>query len=404
MKRTKIKEFDLLFGLNGDSWEVIVRWLPTVHDVRSISCVSKVLAHYSRERMWITRMIELLAKQKLIRYKIIRGNIHINLLDYKSIRKLLPHGYLLDEKHKVLRIDSTLQMDKKYQQYKIIDFAGYLEQTHIFIAKRSIFQDYTIFCTMDFSYYHRHHIDEIWYGRDWDDNKPIAVARGPYHAAVLFEDGSLKTIGSANYGGLGNGKSSLHWFAHSLIEPLGLEQHKITKVTCGWDTTFVVTDKGLVLQTGDMGARLHTYPDVKPTTKFKFVKDIPIFVVEIFVKYASCFALGREGVVYAWGDNDHGHLGVSSDLPYVTPCKVNFPVGVYIQQIVPVGSFTFFLDTTGHVWSCGKGENNHLLDGNYHYHNVETPQRINLPNDPIIASMTYDNDLICLTHVDRQTF
>ncbi|MEM7393433.1 MAG: hypothetical protein AAF492_13900, partial [Verrucomicrobiota bacterium] len=78
-------------------------------------------------------------------------------------------------------------------------------------------------------------------------------------------------------------------------------------------------------------------------------------------------ALDRDGVVYAWGDNRRGQLGIGSRVDRPLPVAVRGPENDdWPQSIVAIGAgnaFSLALDDRGRVWSWGDNYYGQLGDG-----------------------------------------
>eukprot|EP01105_Mastigella_eilhardi_P008636 TRINITY_DN2089_c0_g1_i3.p1 TRINITY_DN2089_c0_g1~~TRINITY_DN2089_c0_g1_i3.p1 ORF type:complete len:1263 (-),score=254.68 TRINITY_DN2089_c0_g1_i3:29-3772(-) len=68
------------------------------------------------------------------------------------------------------------------------------------------------------------------------------------------------------------------------------------------------------------------------------------------------FAIAHGGVVWAWGENANGQLGLSSTTNMLTPCKVALLHSFRVCGIGCGAYHTLFLADTGSVYACGQND------------------------------------------------
>ncbi|EGC39646.1 hypothetical protein DICPUDRAFT_147589 [Dictyostelium purpureum] len=106
-------------------------------------------------------------------------------------------------------------------------------------------------------------------------------------------------------------------------------------------------------------------------------------ISKVFCGYDSSFLLSARGNVYAFGSNEVGSLGLGGDHigRVVTPTKVKLPEK--IQQISSGSSHTLFLGNSGNVYGCGWGSEGRLGLGD------NTSNR----NEPVLLNYFKDNNI-----------
>lgn len=77
----------------------------------------------------------------------------------------------------------------------------------------------------------------------------------------------------------------------------------------------------------------------------------------------GAIALGSDGNVYAWGNNDYGQLGDGTTSPAAAPVRMQLPAGVTVTDLV-AGSANFGVRTAdGSVYLTGRGDDGMLGNG-----------------------------------------
>jgi alpha-tubulin suppressor-like RCC1 family protein len=192
-----------------------------------------------------------------------------------------------------------------------------------------------------------------------DDTRIVYVCAGFAHTVALTDQGVVYAWGANDKGQLG-----LEGFTATYTPSVvtGLMGKKVTRVSCGYDTTAAVTEKGLVYTFGDNSLGQlglgHTRPMVGVNQVTALADSV---IVQAEVGWTHMIALDENGVAYGWGDNSIGQLGLGyKDSPVldVTPIERLRDKGVYF---VATGYFhNFVLTDSGMVYGFGSNDHGQL--------------------------------------------
>lgn len=187
------------------------------------------------------------------------------------------------------------------------------------------------------------------------DTRITYVCAGYAHTIAVTDAGVVYGWGSNDKGQLGlDGFTAT--FSPTMIT--GLSGKKVTRVSCGYDTTVAMTDKGLVYtfgnnQQGQLGLG-HTRPVVGVNQVTSLADSV---IVQAEAGWSHMIALDDEGVAYCWGDNTIGQCGLGhkdSPILEVAPIERLRDKGVFF---VATGYFTnLVLTDTGMVYGFGSND------------------------------------------------
>ncbi|XP_057860904.2 ultraviolet-B receptor UVR8 isoform X3 [Cryptomeria japonica] len=166
--------------------------------------------------------------------------------------------------------------------------------------------------------------------------------------------------GNGDYGRLGLGSLQSRW------EPTLSLCSSPSSIACGGAHTLLLTEQGRVLATGlndygQLGVPFGTRYTQEPVE----VAGLPDDICQIFAGYYHSAAISEKGVVYAWGNNFSGQLGLGKDAPKKV-CIANEvkPLnGLRIKMIALGSEHSLALTEDGEVLSWGLGENGRLGHG-----------------------------------------
>jgi alpha-tubulin suppressor-like RCC1 family protein len=225
---------------------------------------------------------------------------------------------------------------------------------------------------------------ELGDGTTTNRNQPVAVdlsalpadvhvtqlAAGDLNAYALGSDGHVYAWGLGNDGEIGNGSTSDQ---HSPVAvtmsglPAGvtftqIASGAVTAYALGTDGRLYSWGYGLQGQLGNGG----TAQQDTPAAISAGAIPVGVKITQAAGGQESGYALGDDGNVYAWGDNQFGDLGDGSTTAATVPVKVaagDIPAGLKMTAITAGSSSGYALASDGHVYAWGNGGNGQLGNG-----------------------------------------
>ena len=150
----------------------------------------------------------------------------------------------------------------------------------------------------------------------------VMVAAAADHTAALTTQGVLYTFGTdANKTGL-----LCHQGEHVCKIPRKVAGGKFTSVSCGLETTAVVTDTGAVLMCGKLptvGSGIDRALEWHDAATLEAVA-LPVRVAQVSCGSQHFAALGTAGEVYTWGAGNYGKLGLGGRDDVAAPSNSNY--------------------------------------------------------------------------------
>ncbi|XP_071972894.1 probable E3 ubiquitin-protein ligase HERC6 [Engystomops pustulosus] len=178
------------------------------------------------------------------------------------------------------------------------------------------------------------------------------VASGGSHTLFLLEDGIVHSCGQNNCGQLGRRSNN-----SSLDEIYSLEAQTIVDVSCGVNHSVAICNEGNIFSWGEgsqgqLGSG--QFPQQSPIPrKISGLSDIRI--IQISCGHFHTVALSEDSNVFSWGKNDNGQLGLGKQTPnQASPQLVKFLKGVPLVQVSVGGCQSFALSMSGIVFGWGR--------------------------------------------------
>ncbi|XP_070805290.1 probable E3 ubiquitin-protein ligase HERC3 [Pituophis catenifer annectens] len=184
------------------------------------------------------------------------------------------------------------------------------------------------------------------------------VACGKHHSVFLLEDGEVYTCGVNTKGQLGHEREG---GKPEQIDALA-DQH-IVHVACGESHNVALSDQGQLFSWGagsDGQLGLTTTEDA--VTIPRLIKKLnQEMILQVSCGNWHCLALAADGQFFAWGQNNHGQLGLGKEFPLQdTPQRVRSLDGVPLSQVAAGGAHSFALSLSGAVFGWGKNTSGQL--------------------------------------------
>jgi len=187
----------------------------------------------------------------------------------------------------------------------------------------------------------------------------VYVCAGFAHTLAITDRGETYGWGANDNGQLGL-EGFIATFTPTLIT--GLVGKKVIRVSCGYDMSIAVTDKGLVYTFGANNVGQLGLGHTKPMVGVNQVTALADSnIVQAEAGWTHVLALSDQGVTYGWGDNTLGQIGLGyKDSPILEVQSIDRlkDKGVYF---IAVGYFhNFVLTDSGMVYGFGSNDHGQL--------------------------------------------
>jgi alpha-tubulin suppressor-like RCC1 family protein len=193
---------------------------------------------------------------------------------------------------------------------------------------------------------------------------------------VIGTDGQLYGWGDNTFGELGDGTTTSRTSPEPINLPHGVEA---TAISAGGGSSFAIGSDGNLYGWGaDYIGQLGDGSMTQLVSAPELI-SLPggVSPKAVFTAYGSSFAIGADGNLYDWGYNDYGELGDGTTTSRDIPEQINLPSGAGVSAVSTSRDVTLALGDDGNVYGWGDNEDFALADGTLmpHY----TPELIPLP-------------------------
>ncbi|XP_014229715.1 RCC1 and BTB domain-containing protein 1-like isoform X2 [Trichogramma pretiosum] len=157
-----------------------------------------------------------------------------------------------------------------------------------------------------------------------NDKIVTSIACGSHHSVAITDEGEVYSWGQNNCGQVSSGISSNQAAPRKVNS--ALSGKVVVSVACGQTSTIAVTDIGEVYGWGYNGVgQLGIGSYVNQLSPCKVTGLTGVVIEKIACGYAHTLALSDEGVLYVWGGNAFGQLGLGSKANVCSPTKLSIP-------------------------------------------------------------------------------
>lgn len=217
----------------------------------------------------------------------------------------------------------------------------------------------------------RPRIVEVLCGKDI---KTFAVGKGP-HILALTEDGKVYAWGYNDHFELGNGSTEEDGLIPELVQK-NLSNKFVVDIACGGHYSLALTGEGEVYGWGENKSGQIDH-------EISANQNVPIKIAGLEgtkVRTISCghsfgVAVTNKNEVYGWGCNEYGQIGITNSRKRVTgPRKITELVGVMIDKVACGRAHTLALSNEGVLYAWGLNKWGQL--GLDHKNNSSSPEKV----------------------------
>lgn len=189
------------------------------------------------------------------------------------------------------------------------------------------------------------------------------IACGSRHTAIVTASGALYTWGDKENGVAGHGETEGHQYLPRLLESMAAK--RVAQISaCGFHTA-IVTDAGELFTWGEgkFGRLGHM------SERNCHSPTIVEYMVGKKPRQVSCggfhtAVVSEDGRLYTFGGGEHGQLGHNDRVNKMTPTFVEALDGMFVSQITCGWSHSVALTVKGLVYTWGNGDHGKLGHGN----------------------------------------
>lgn len=209
--------------------------------------------------------------------------------------------------------------------------------------------------------------------------QPNSIHIGGYHSAMVGNDGIIYFWGNNEYGQLGNGKTSTKDIDinNPVKTNLGVGI-KTIELDLGTYHSMAIGSDGELYAWGDnQFGQLGTGDNKNKLKPTKITLGTEVKPKSIALGYYYSMAIGSDGELYTWGSDYFGQLGDGgANLDKKIPTKIKLAEGVKPKEIYAGYYHSMAIGTDNNLYVWGNNEYGQLGDGSNV--NISTPKKIEL--------------------------
>uniref|UniRef100_A0A8D2KBH2 X-linked retinitis pigmentosa GTPase regulator n=1 Tax=Urocitellus parryii TaxID=9999 RepID=A0A8D2KBH2_UROPR len=238
---------------------------------------------------------------------------------------------------------------------------------------------------------------KFWFKHDI----PTYLSCGDEHTAIVTGNNKLYMFGSNNWGQLGLGSKS------TISKPTcvkALKPEKVKLAACGRNHTLVSTEGGSVYAAGGNNEGQLGLGDTEERNTFH---RISFFTSQHNIKQLSAgsntsAALTEDGILFMWGDNSEGQIGLKNMSNVCVPHQVT--IGKPISWISCGYYHSAFVTMDGELYTFGEPENGKLGLPSQMLINHRIPQLVDKIPEKVIQVACGGGHTVVLTEKTVYTF
>ncbi|EFN66274.1 X-linked retinitis pigmentosa GTPase regulator-like protein [Camponotus floridanus] len=222
------------------------------------------------------------------------------------------------------------------------------------------------------------------------DFKRRSLSAGFSHVA-LIRNGNIYTWGSSVQGCLGTGSSVLRYGAPHAICFFRSMEVEVFSVSCGHCHTLAVTNNGIYAWGSSQFGQLGLGKVLQCSSPELIISLAQEIIIDAVAGQYHSVALTADGRVFTWGWGIHGQLGHGNTDEKITPSLVTALLGVVVRCISAGYAHTLALSVDGIVYAFGSNVLGQLgIGGNA---KSSIPTKISLPDGIILINTGYFHNL-----------
>src|ERR1700722_8987360 len=190
---------------------------------------------------------------------------------------------------------------------------------------------------------------------------PTAIAAGYESGYAIGSDSHLYAWGANSAGELGDGTTTEVDAPVQVSLPTGVTAKAIAG---GNSTAYAIGSNGKLYAWGDNNdGQLGNGTTIRSDTPVQVSLPTGVTPMAIAGGYHSGYAVGSDGKLYSWGENTYGELGDATTTSSDTPVQVSLPTGVTATAIAGGSNTGYAIGSDGKLYAWGFNGDGALGDG-----------------------------------------